>query len=149
MHQTAAADALVGENAHWVDAKAVKVVAKGKGRLVTNRQNSQQKQPPPERSRPVVLEAPGASESMANAREDGGDGKERRDTTFAGAEEVEGKDRGQEPKQQDEDGDGDGDGDGHSTAPSWRTNDSREFSRCIAATNRLGPQHDVREEAGR
>jgi hypothetical protein len=117
LHRQAGA-ALVGDNAHWARAQEVHVVARGKARLVNSRQNSVQH--PPERSRPVLLEAPGPAPE-AEAKEDEGDEKERRDTTFAGAG-VESKETGQQDK----------DEDARSTTPSWRTNDSRKFSRGAA-----------------
>jgi hypothetical protein len=120
-HQPAGS-ALVGDNAHRAHVQEVRVVAKGKGRLVNSRQNSVQQ--PPERSRPVLLEAPGPAPEAAEAKADGDDGKERRDTTFAGAD-VESK--GEEQEQ-------DEDEDARSTAPSWRTNDSRKFSRGAAVS---------------
>jgi hypothetical protein len=119
-HQSASA-ALVGGNARWGNAQEIRVVAKGKGRLVTSRSNSQQ-QPSPERSRPVVLEAP-CPEPKAQGT-DTGDEKERRDTTFAGAD-VQGKGKGEEQEQDENE-------DAHSVAPSWRTNDSQKFSRGVA-----------------
>ena len=105
---------------HWANAQEVRVVAKGKGRLVNSRQNSVQQ--PSERSRPVLLEAP-VPVSKAEVKADEGDGKERRDTTFAGADDVKGKVKGEEQ---------DADEDARSTTPSWRTNDSRKFSRGAA-----------------
>ena len=97
------AEELKGENAHWGNAQEVRVVHKGKGKIVNSRSNSRarsransqsREQLPPlpplpmERSRPVVVEAPGPEVPKAEVGEDGdgGDGKERRDTTFAGAE---------------------------------------------------------------
>ena len=109
---------LVGENVHWANAQEVRVVAKGKGRLVNSRQNSVQQ--PSERSRPALLEAP---VSKAEVKADEGGGKDRRDTTFAGADDVQGKVEGEEQ---------DADEDARSTTPSWRTNDSRKFSRGAA-----------------
>ena len=111
---------LVGENAHYANAQAVCVVVRGKGRIVTSRQNSVQQ--PPERSRPALVEAPGPA-SKADTMTDEQDGKERRDTTFAGANPA-GKGKGREQEQEQEQ-----DEDARSTTPSWRTNDSRNFSR--------------------
>jgi hypothetical protein len=134
---------LVGGNAHWGDAQEVRVVHKGKGRLVNSRQNSKS-QPPPERSRPVLLEAPEPA-PKAGVSADERDGKERRDTTFAGAEvEGRGKGKGKEKvEERDEDGEDD---DTRSNAPSWRTNDSRKFSHRVAeAIGERKPSDEARQ----
>jgi hypothetical protein len=122
---------LVGDNAHWGNAQEVRVVHKGKGRLVNSRQNSKSQQPP-ERSRPVLLEAPEPA-PKAEVSADEGDEKERRDTTFAGAE-VGGKGKGKEKveKQDEAENENEDDDDTRSNAPSWRTDDSRKFSHRVA-----------------
>jgi hypothetical protein len=125
LHQSAGAT-LVGGNAHWAHAQEVHVIARGKGRLVNSRQNSVHQ--PPGRSRPVLLEAPGPAPE-AEAMADGGDEKERRDTTFAGAN-VDVESKGEEQEQDEDDCE-----DARSTAPSWRTNDSRKFSRGAAVSD--------------
>jgi len=112
---------LVGDNAHWGNARSVRVVAKGKGRLVDN---SPDGAPPlPERSRPVLSEAPGPSfGAEVGIGADGGDGKERRDTTFASTDVAERMAVGEV-----EGTGGKKDEVSKSTALSWQTNDSREF----------------------
>jgi hypothetical protein len=96
-----------------------------------------------ERSRPVVVEAPGpkAPEAEAAAGADEGDGKERRDTTFAVAELAEkakGEWKGEgEGKLEEQDEDEGGDVDTRSNAPSWRTDDSHKFSHCVADALKL------------
>jgi hypothetical protein len=154
------AEEIVGDNAHWGNAQEVRVVHKGKGKLVNSRSNSrarsransqsqsqsQSQSPPPplplERSRPVVVEAPGPKAPEAEAAgADEGDGKERRDTTFAVAELAE-KAKGEwegegEEKVEEQDEDEGGGVDTSSNAPSWRTDDSHKFSHYVADALRL------------
>jgi hypothetical protein len=95
-----------------------------------------------ERSRPVVVEAPGPKAPKAEAAgADEGDGKERRDTTFAVAELAE-KAKGEwegegEEKVEEQDEDEGGGVDTSSNAPSWRTDDSHKFSHYVADALRL------------
>lgn len=152
------AEEIVGDNANWGNAQEMRVIHKGKGKLVNSRSNSrarsransqsqsQSQSPPPplpmERSRPVVVEAPGPKAPEAEAAgADEGDGKERRDTTFAVAELAEkakGEWKGEgEEKLEEQDEDVVDHDDTRSNAPSWRTDDSHKFSHCVADALKL------------